>query len=148
MKVHLTFVDRDLDLAVEPPANADVLSQDLGLDLLMGVMSAKDPYLREVVRRTIFSSLASPDDIRYRQAVLADCIANAEITRELFAIAVEAIELVSVAHFLGGGKAQANVLDSQNGRSRLHSHGRQGFLQHVVRCDLAHLHKGRRRAAH
>jgi DNA mismatch repair ATPase MutS len=92
MKVHLAYPDRDLDLEAEPPPNAEALTQDLGLGILLGVMSGGDKYLYEVSRRTIFASLHDPDAIRYRQAVLADCLAHPEVARELYALAVAALK--------------------------------------------------------
>jgi len=92
MKVRLTDPDRDLDLEAEPPPGAEALTQDLGLEILLGTMAAGDRYLYEVARRTIFASLLEPDDIRYRQAVLADCIAHPEVARELYRLAAAALE--------------------------------------------------------
>lgn len=92
MKVHLATRDRDLDLEAEPPPNADALTQDLGIGILLGTMAGGDKYLYEVARRTIFASLREPDAIRYRQAVLADCLAHPEVVRELSALAVAALE--------------------------------------------------------
>ncbi len=92
MKVHLAYVDRDLDLEADLPPNADVLTQDLGLGILLSAMAGGDKYLYEVARRTIFASLHEPDAIRYRQAVLADCLAHPEVIRELYALSLAALE--------------------------------------------------------
>ncbi len=92
MKVHLAYRDRDLDLEAEAPANADALTQDLGLDILLGTMARGDKYLYQAARTTIFASLDDPADIRYRQAVLADCLSHPSVIRELYAIAVAALE--------------------------------------------------------
>ena len=92
MKVHLAYPDRDLDVEAEPPANAEALTQDLGLGILLNAMAAKDKYLHNVARRTLFASLHEPADIRYRQAVLADCLAHPEVVRELYGLALAALE--------------------------------------------------------
>ena len=92
MKVHLVYSDRDLDLEAEPPSNADALTQDLGIEILLGTMAGGDKYLHEVARRTMFASLYEPEAIRYRQAVLADCFAHPEVTRELYALTVAALK--------------------------------------------------------
>jgi DNA mismatch repair ATPase MutS len=92
MKVLLTYRDRDLDLGAPAPPNADTLTQDLGLGILLGAMAAGDKYLHDVARRTIFTSLQDPTEIRYRQAVLADCLAYPAVARELYATAVAGIE--------------------------------------------------------
>ena len=92
MRVFLTYRDRDLDLDAGPPANADELVQDLGLEILFGAMAAGDRYLFDVARSAVLSGLDEVDAIRYRQAVLADCVEHPDAVRELYAIAVEAIE--------------------------------------------------------
>jgi DNA mismatch repair ATPase MutS len=92
MKVHLALSDRDLDLEAELPPGADTLAQDLALRILLDAMAGGDKYVYDVTRRTIFASLHEPTEIRYRQAVLSDCVAHPGITRELYAIAVEAIQ--------------------------------------------------------
>ncbi len=92
MKVHLASADRDLDPEAALPANADALVADLGLGLLLGAMAAGDKYLQFVAAHTLLDSLRDPDAIRYRQAVLSDCRAHPEVARELYAIAVAAVE--------------------------------------------------------
>ena len=92
MKVHLAYRDRDLDLETEPPANAEALTQDLGLEILLGSMTRGDKYLYGVARTTLFDGLHDPAEIRYRQAVLADSLAHPDVVRELYAIAVAALE--------------------------------------------------------
>ncbi len=91
MKVLLAYRDRDLDLETEPPPNAKALTEDLGLDIVFGSMAAGDEYLDRVARAAVFASLREPDDIRYRQAILGDCLAYPAVVRELYAIAVEAL---------------------------------------------------------
>jgi hypothetical protein len=41
---------------------------------------------------TVLSSLADPDAIVYRQHVLADCLEHPEVIRQLYQLAVEALE--------------------------------------------------------
>ena len=93
MKVRLAFRDRDLDLDAAPPPNVDVLSQDLGLVLLVESMAAGDGYLRDVAARTLFVSLDDVAEIRYRQGVLTDCLAHPETTRRLYEITVDALKV-------------------------------------------------------
>ncbi len=92
MHVCLMYQDRDFDPGAELPPNAEALSQDLGLDALVGAMAAGDRFLLDVARRALLTSLTDPDAIRYRQAVLTDCLAQPAVVRELYALAVEAIE--------------------------------------------------------
>lgn len=91
MKVLLAYRDRDLDLEAEPPPNSKALTEDLGLDIVFGSMATGDEYLDRVARAAVFASLREPDDIRYRQAILRDCLAHPAVVRELYAIAVEAL---------------------------------------------------------
>ena len=55
-------------------------------------MSQGDPFLDELVRRVVPAPLATVEAIRYRQATVTDTLAAPEVVRELYAIAVEAIE--------------------------------------------------------
>lgn len=92
MKVRLAFRDRDLDPDTALPPNADALAQDLGLEIVLTAMAAGDKYVHEIARRTILTSLTEPAEICYRQAVLADCLAHPALVRELYAIAVAAVD--------------------------------------------------------
>jgi DNA mismatch repair ATPase MutS len=92
MKVFLLYRDRDFDLGAEVPAGADALTQDLGLELVFGAMAAGDRFLLEVARKGVFGSLDEVDAIRYRQGILADCLEHPAVIRQLYALAVEALE--------------------------------------------------------
>ena len=94
------YRDRDLDLEAELPPSAAALTQDLGLDTLFGAMAAGDRFLAEVARRVILASLDDPEAIRFRQEVVADCLAQPAVVREVYGIAVEAIE--GERHVWGG----------------------------------------------
>lgn len=91
MKTYLLFPDRDLPQEPVPPLNAQELTEDLELEPVIAAMADDDKFLAETARRLILESLTSVDDIRYRQAVLQDCLHNEEIVRELYSIAVDAI---------------------------------------------------------
>lgn len=86
------YPDRDVDPDGDPPPNAAALTQDLGLDILFGAMAAGDRFLFDVARKAVLTSLDDPAAIRYRQHILADCLAQPTVVREIYAIAVEAIE--------------------------------------------------------
>jgi len=92
MKVCLAFPDRDLDLEAPLPPNAEDLLADLGLGILLNAMAAGDKYLRHAAHGALLRSLDDPGEIRYRQGVLADCLAHPDVVRELYAIAVAAVE--------------------------------------------------------
>lgn len=87
-----THRDTDADLERKLPPHAPDLTQDLGLDTLFDAMAGGDRFLREVARKAIFASLNDPPEIVYRQQVLADCLAHDAVIREMYAIAVEAID--------------------------------------------------------
>lgn len=93
MKAHLLFRDRDFDPAQTLPPNADALTLDLGLGPLIDAMAGEDAVVRDVATRTILNPLIDIDAIIYRQDMLRDALANRDIVRSIYAIAVEAIEL-------------------------------------------------------
>ena len=99
MKAYLLHRDRDIDLEQPLPAHAEALEQDLELPTLFGAMARDDPYLRDLVERVLLSSLGDPDAIRYRQEILADCLEQAPIVRELYSLAVEGVESKQKARF-------------------------------------------------
>jgi len=75
-----------------PPGTDDVLAQDLELGTLWAAMSGGDDFLFQTVKRAILSSLRDPEAIRYRQRVLADCLERPAIVRQLYELAIEALE--------------------------------------------------------
>ena len=75
-----------------PTGNDAVLAQDLELRTLWNAMAAGDEFLFEMVKRAVLSGLTDPDAIIYRQQVLADCLEHPEIIRQLYQLAVEALE--------------------------------------------------------
>jgi hypothetical protein len=99
MKVFLMHPDRDAELEPTPPANADALIQDLELDTLFDAMGRGDVYLREHAEKAILCGLADPDTVRYRQRVLADCIAQPGVVRQLYELAVEGVDAKQQARF-------------------------------------------------
>jgi len=75
-----------------PTGNDAVLTQDLELQTLWNAMAAGDEFLFEMAKRAVLSSLTDPDAIIYRQHVLADCLEHPEVIRQLYQLAVEALE--------------------------------------------------------
>jgi DNA mismatch repair ATPase MutS len=55
-------------------------------------MAQGDKFLFEVSKRVVLTSLDDPEAIRYRQHVLADCLSESDILREMYAIAVGALK--------------------------------------------------------
>jgi hypothetical protein len=108
MKAHLLFPDRDLDTVEARLDTGDDASwslaqdvvQDLELESLFAAMADGDRLIHEVAGRIILAPLTDPSVIRYRQAVLADCLAHAAGIRELYALSGEALE--RERHIYGG----------------------------------------------
>jgi hypothetical protein len=92
MKVYLLSQDRDFDFAAELPPGHQDLIQDLELTTLLQAMAAGDRFLFEVSTKVLLASLPGPDAVRYRQRVLADCLAHPEVIREMYTVAVSALE--------------------------------------------------------
>jgi hypothetical protein len=91
MKAFLMYPDRDFDLERDLPPNEADLSSDLELGVLLRAMAGGDKYLFEVARHGLHSCLTSPAQIVYRQQVLADCIGQPGVVRDLYDVAVSAI---------------------------------------------------------
>lgn len=72
--------------------NEQALREDLGLDIIFDAMSSGDLFLHEVARVAVLSSLTDIDRIRYRQTILADCLNHPQVVREIYRIAIEAVE--------------------------------------------------------
>jgi DNA mismatch repair ATPase MutS len=92
MKAFLLYPGRDFDLQGQLPANAQTLIQDLELGTLFESMSLGDEFLFEVCRMAVLSSIGDVGTIRYRQAILQDCIDNADLIRSMYALSLEALE--------------------------------------------------------
>jgi DNA mismatch repair ATPase MutS len=91
MKVFLMYRDRDFGTSALP-VNAADLTQDLELGVLFHAMAGGDPFLLEVARNGVLTSLRDPETILYRQGILTDCVDHPSIAREIYEISVEAIE--------------------------------------------------------
>jgi hypothetical protein len=92
MKALLMHPDQDVDLQWELPPHQAALTQDLELSTLFDAMAGGDRFLYGVAERAVLSSLQDPEAICYRQQVLGDCLQQPAIVRELYGIAVEAIQ--------------------------------------------------------
>jgi len=91
MKVHLLYRAQDFDFEASLPAGHQALIQDLELTTLLRAMAAGDEFLADVSRKILLASVRDPEAIRYRQQVLADCLAHPEVIREMYAVAVGAL---------------------------------------------------------
>jgi hypothetical protein len=92
MNVFLLHRDRDFRLGESLPANVAELTSDLELDILFNAMAAEDSFLRDVAKNAVLASIRDPEAILYRQHILADCLSSPKVIRQIYAIAIEAIE--------------------------------------------------------
>ena len=92
MRSNPMYRDRDFDLNASPPPHEAALTQDLELNTLFDAMAAGDNFLLETARKAVLTSLDEPEAILYRQHVLADCLDRSAVVREMYVIAVEALE--------------------------------------------------------
>lgn len=93
MKAFLMYRDGDFDLQRTLPPHGQALIQDLELTTLFNAMALDDKFLFAVAKAAVLSGGADDvDAILYRQNILKDCLANPAIVRDLYAIAVDAIE--------------------------------------------------------
>jgi hypothetical protein len=93
MKALLMYPDRDFNLQPELPRQAQALTQDLELDTLLHAMAGDDAFLFNVARTALLSGLQNDiDTVLYRQEIVKDCLENAAVVRQLYDLAVEAID--------------------------------------------------------
>jgi len=92
MRAFLMYRDRDFDLKTDLPWNAAELTKDLELETLFRAMSGEDPFLLEVGKHAVSASLHDSEEILYRQHILADCLQQPDLVRQIYGIALEAIE--------------------------------------------------------
>jgi hypothetical protein len=92
MKVLLMFADREFSMDTPLPENAGELMADLDLDTLLHSMARKDTFLYNVSKSVLLSSVQDRASILYRQAVLADCLAQPHIPRNLYSLTLETLE--------------------------------------------------------
>ena len=84
--------NKDLDLRQLLPWNEGALRQDLGVEIILREMAREDRFLFEVAQVALLRSLREPGEITFRQQILLDSLTNAETVREIYALAVQAIE--------------------------------------------------------
>lgn len=92
MRVLLMDQDRDFDDQATPPWNDQALIQDLELETLFAAMAGEDRFVLDVVKKAILAGTPGPDTILYRQNILRDCLKNRQVVKDLYNLAVEAIE--------------------------------------------------------
>lgn len=112
MKAFLMFRERDFDFVWDskefrryevrplrrtekptdpvPKTTADLV-RDLEVNTLFAAMSMGDPFLLEVCKKAVLTSLTEPEEILYRQEILKDCLAQPDMVRSMYGIAIEAV---------------------------------------------------------
>ncbi|MFT4063612.1 MutS-related protein [Paraburkholderia sp.] len=112
MKAYLLYDASDFPWRRDELWNERTLNQDLELNTLYLAMAAGDEYLYDTARKVVPFSLSDLDDILYRQAVLKDCIEHEAIVRQLYEIAVEALEVERKSFYWGLTASPSSVLHS------------------------------------
>ena len=92
MKARLLYDSEDFDFAAAPPDGHEDLIQDLELTTLLEAMARGDDFIYQVSAQVMLTSLTDAEAIRYRQRVLADCIAEPAVIRAMYAVAVGALQ--------------------------------------------------------
>ena len=92
MKAHLLFADEDFDADADLPWNHEDLVLDLELSTLLHAMANGDRFLFDVSRRVLLAGVDDVDSILYRQHVLADAISHPRVIRDMYEVAVAALE--------------------------------------------------------
>jgi len=86
------YKDKDFDPQASITPNSAELTQDLELATLFHAMSGGDEFLFSVARTAVLRSMVEPDAILYRQHILADCLEHPKTVRDMYGLAVEAVE--------------------------------------------------------
>jgi hypothetical protein len=114
MKVHLLYPGRDFDWAAALPVGHEDLIQDLELETLLAAMADGDKFLHEVSAKVLLTCLDDQEEIRYRQQVLADCLAQPDVIRQMYTVAAGALE--DKRHLWGGyGGSYQNASSNLSG---------------------------------
>jgi DNA mismatch repair ATPase MutS len=110
VKAHLLYSDQDFDFTAELAPHSEDLIQDLELGTVLGAMAAGDRFLFDISRRVLLSSLADISAVRYRQQVLADCMAESGIIRQMYGIAVGALQDKRALWGFWGSQSPSSIL--------------------------------------
>jgi MutS domain V len=100
MKAYLLYRARDFDFGADLPPGHEDLIQDLDLTTLLEAMASGDKFLYQTCRSVLLTCLSDADAIRYRQRILADCLAQPAVIREMYGVATGALQ--DLRHLWGG----------------------------------------------
>jgi DNA mismatch repair ATPase MutS len=107
---HLRQKDRSLDLEQALPWNHAALAEDLGLDILLKAMAGNDGFLFEVAMVGLLNGVLDTDVIRYRHDVLRDCLRHGAVLRDMYNIAIEALQAERKHYWTSIGRYPAGTL--------------------------------------
>lgn len=113
MKARLMHPDRDFDPRRPLPPQAAAVRSDLALDVVVGAMAGGDDRIADVAGQALLNAAGNGADvIRYRQAIVADAIANPEPVRSMYALAEAALEEKRKSYWGFTGNHPSSVLYS------------------------------------
>jgi DNA mismatch repair ATPase MutS len=93
MKVFLMFENDDFTVRKKSPPNGSALKQDLELNTLCNAMASGDEFVSKMAMDVVLSGLYNDEKtILYRQDILKDSLENPIVVRDIYKIAVEALE--------------------------------------------------------
>jgi DNA mismatch repair ATPase MutS len=89
----VTYGDQNIDPRQQLSPHELALIQDMELDTLWHAMSGNDEFLFEVAERAVLTGMGNDmKTIFYRQEILKDCLLNTAAVKQIYDLAVEAIE--------------------------------------------------------
>jgi hypothetical protein len=103
MKAHLLFANREADFEVKfsgrgfdisgpnLPRFSVAVERDLGVETVLRTMAGEDALVYRLARDVMFRSLTDPDEVCYRQEILADLITYPSIALEIYATSIDAV---------------------------------------------------------
>lgn len=112
MKVFLLFKNNDFIEKHTCLRNGSELTQDLELDTLCHAMAQGDEFVFKISKKALLTGLTDVETILYRQHVLKDCLNHPSIIRDMYGIAIEALESKNKHWWLFSEKYPSSVLSS------------------------------------
>ncbi len=118
MRVHLLFPDRDAPRTSAFPPGSDDLIADLDLAPILDVMAPRKE-LGKLCPAVLLNPVTEPGTIRWRQAVLADVLADPTGMSHLFELAGRALESQRGSWLWSGRTADSALARSVHGLAEL-----------------------------
>jgi len=132
----IDYVSRELERQNQPAAPPgavvdEALTQDLELNTLWNWMARGNRFLFEMSKRVVLTALRDPDEIRYRQQVLADCLEHPETVEEIYRLALKALASERDVGSLWSGASPGYILHRAVRVLQLHTEALQR-LRHIA----------------